>query len=163
MKAILMKCACILLAFSALICCALFAGCSSPSEAVITPVETTAPQTMPVAVTTSQPVPTATLDLVVTLPPEQFVDLQLTKDRTDSTIHLLYNGGKGEVFVQAIHMVATLSDGTVIDRTMDAGQKPRRGDEIIIVGTRGTDRCEVYVTSGGKVYKVIDEQITSMK
>jgi hypothetical protein len=118
---------------------------------------------MPVAVTTSQPVPTATLDLVVTLPPEQFVDLQLTKDRTDSTIHLLYNGGKGEVFVQAIHMVATLSDGTVIDRTMDAGQKPRRGDEIIIVGTRGTDRCEVYVTSGGKVYKVIDEQITSMK
>ena len=106
MKAFLMKCACILLAFSALICCALFAGCSSPSEAVITPVETTVPQTMPVAVT-SLPTPVATLDLVVTLPPEQFVDLQLTKDRTDSTIHLLYNGGKGEVFVQAIRMVAT--------------------------------------------------------
>ncbi|MFA5222327.1 MAG: hypothetical protein WC391_08590 [Methanoregula sp.] len=46
---------------------------------------------------------------------------------------------------------------------MDAGQKPRRGDEIIIVGSRGSDRSEVYVTSSGKEYKVIDESIMSYR
>ncbi|MFA5222328.1 MAG: hypothetical protein WC391_08595 [Methanoregula sp.] len=76
-----MKCPYILLAFSALICCALFAGCTSPSEVAITPVETTGPQTATTAAVTSPPTPITTLDLVVTLPPEQFVDLQLTKDR----------------------------------------------------------------------------------
>lgn len=161
MKAFPMKCACFLLAFSALICCALFAGCSSPSQAVITPVETAVPQTTTVA--TSPPTPTATLDLVVTLPPEQLVDLQLTKDRTDGTIHLLYNGGKGEVYVQKIRMRVTLSDGTVLDREMDSGQKPRRGDEIVVQGTRQGDRCEVYIISGGKEYKIIDESIMSMR
>ncbi|MEN6444130.1 MAG: hypothetical protein ABFC71_10320 [Methanoregula sp.] len=158
-----MKCPYILLAFSALICCALFAGCTSPSEVAITPVETTGPQTATTAAVTSPPTPITTLDLVVTLPPEQFVDLQLTKDRTDGTIHLLYNGGMGEGYVQSIRMVVTLSDGTVINRVMDAGQKPRRGDEIIIVGSRGSDRSEVYVTSSGKEYKVIDESIMSYR
>jgi hypothetical protein len=94
---------------------------------------------------------------VDTLPPEQFVDLQLTKERPDYTLHLLYNGGKGEISVQKIMMKVTLSDGQVIEQYMNDGQrKPRRGDELVIQGTRGSDRVEVFVTSAGKTYKALD-------
>lgn len=158
-----MKSTIILSVVAALVCCALFAGCTSPSEAVITPTETPTPVPTPVETMTTAPVPTATLDLVVTFPPEQYVDLQLTKDRTNNEIHLLYNGGKGEVYVSKIRMKTTLSDGTVVDRYMDDGQRPRRGDELVIQGTRGSDRCEVYVTSGGRVYKVMDQPIMNMR
>ena len=162
-----MKRAIILVAVAVLACCALIAGCTSPTAAEIKPVETTV--TMPsstitiTSVPTSAPTPVATIDLVVTMPPEQFVDLQLTKDRTNGEIHLLYNGGKGEIYVQKIQMRITLSDGTVINQYMDDGDKPRRGDELIIPGTRGSDRCEVYVTTGGKVYKIMDQQIMSVR
>jgi len=163
-KAIPMKRAIILTALVTLTCCALIAGCTSPTTAEIKPVETT------VAATTAIPPPTTitpvvTIDLIVTLPTEQFVDLQLTKDRTNGEIHLLYNGGKGEIGVQKIRMKVTLSDGRVIDQYMDDGNRPRRGDELVVPGTRGSgsDRCEVYVTSSGKVYKVKDELITSVR
>ena len=156
-----MKRALILAAFATLVCCALIAGCTSPTQAVITPAETTVVTLFTTSTPTLTPVPS--LDLVVTLPPEQFVDLQLTKDRTNGEIHLLFNGGKGEVFVQNIRMKVTRSDGTIIDQYMDDGQKPRRGDELVIGGTRGTDRCEVYVTTGNKVYKVIDQTITTVR
>ena len=49
---------------------------------------------------------------VETLPLEQFVDINVEKERPDATIHLLYNGGKGEIFVQNIMMRVTRSDGT---------------------------------------------------
>ena len=99
-----------------------------------------------------------------TLPSEQFVDLQLTKERPDFTLHLLYNGGKGEVFVQNILMKVTLSDGTVVQQYMDDGtRQPRRGDELVIQGTRGSDRVEVFVTSAGRTYKVLDKpMLTSL-
>jgi hypothetical protein len=161
-KAFPMKYALILAACAALICCALFAGCTSPSQAVVTPAETTVVPATP-EVTAALPAPTATLDLVTPLPPEQYVDLQLTKDRTNGEIHLLYNGGKGEIYVQKIRMKTTLSDGTIIDKYMDDGQKPKRGDELVIEGTRGSDRCEVYVLTAGKTYKVIDQPIMSMR
>jgi hypothetical protein len=93
-----------------------------------------------------------------TLPPEQYVDLQLNKERPDYTLHLLYNGGKGEAFVQYILMKATLSDGTVVQQYMNDGtRRPRRGDELIMQGTRGNDRVEVFVTSAGRTYKVLDQ------
>ncbi len=158
-----MKRAIILAAFAMLACCALIAGCTSPTQAVITPAETTV-VTLPATPAPLLPVtPVATLDLVVPLPPEQFVDLQLTKDRTNGEIHLLYNGGKGEIYVQKIRMKVTLSDGRIIDQYMDDGQKPRRGDELVIGGTRGSDRCEVYVTSSNKIYKVMDQPLISMR
>jgi hypothetical protein len=163
MKAIPMKHAIILAAFAMLACCALIAGCTSQPQTVITPAETTV-ATLFATPTPLPPVtPVATLDLVVPLPPEQFVDLQLTKDRTNGEIHLLYNGGKGEVYVQNIRMKVTLSDGTVIDQYMDDGQKPRRGDELVIGGTRGSDRCEVWVTTSNAIYKVMDQPIMSMR
>jgi hypothetical protein len=139
-----------------LVLCALFAGCTSPTQAEIKPVETTmlptAVPTTPISTVVATPVP------VETLPAEQYVDLQLSKERPDYTLHLLYNGGKGQGFVQNILMKATLSDGKVVEQYMNDGQRrPRQGDEIVIQGTRGSDRVEVFVTSAGRTYKVLDQ------
>jgi len=88
------------------------------------------------------------------------VDLVLSKQRPDSSIHLLYNGGKGEVAVQNIMMKVTLSNGQVVQQLMNDGdRKPRRGDELVIEGTRGTDFVQVYLTSNGKTYKIIEEPL----
>ena len=142
--------------------CALFAGCTSPTLAEIRPAETT---TLPT------PVPTTSFVAVIetpvpveTLPAEQYVDIQLSKERPDYTLHLLYNGGKGQAFVQNILMKATLSDGQVVEQFMNDNQRrPRQGDEIVIQGTRGIDRVEVFVTSAGRTYKVLDQlMITHM-
>jgi len=153
MKYAKLAAACIALFF-----CALFAGCTSPTQAQIQPVDT--------AVTTSVPETTATvvettttLESVVPLPAEMYVDLQLTKDRPTSSIHLLYNGGKGEIFVQSVRMKVTRSDGTVTDELLDGGIRPKRGDELVVQGTRTGDHCEVWVTTSGKIYKVIDQNL----
>ena len=125
------------------------------------------PQPAPVPLLTATPAPAATTAPVARstpehlqiLPPRQQVDLQLTKDRTYSEIHLLYNGGGGEMFIRSVMMRVTRSDGQVIEQVMSDGKKPGRGDEIIVQGTRGSDRCEVYVTSAGTTYKVKDESL----
>ncbi|MFA4825061.1 MAG: hypothetical protein WC593_07860 [Methanoregula sp.] len=151
-----MKCTLFLLAALVLALCALSAGCTSPTQAEITPVATPTP--LPTLVTTSVATVVSTPVAVDTLPPEQFVDLQLTKERPDFSLHLLYNGGKGEIFVQNIMMRVTRSDGQVIEQYLnDMQRKPRRGDELIIQGSRGSDRVEVFVTSAGKTYKAIDK------
>jgi hypothetical protein len=146
------------------ILCAVFAlgvlvaacGCTgtqqAPPATPVPPTETSAPATAP-------PVPAATPESLQTLPYSQEIDLQLTKDRTYSEISLLFNGGKGELFTQKIMMRVTRSDGQVIEQVMSDGKKPRRGDEIVVQGTRGSDRCEVYVTSAGTTYKVIDKPV----
>jgi predicted secreted protein len=63
------------------------------------------------------------------------------------------------MFTQKVMMRVTRSDGTQEVQYMRDGQKPRQGDEIVIRGTRGSDRCEVYVTSSGTMYKVKDESL----
>ncbi len=128
-------------------------GCANTPQA---PPVTQPPTTAPPA-TTAVPVMTATPEPLRTLPSEQDVDLALTKDRTISEIRLLYNGGKGEIFTQNVMMRVTRSDGQVIEQVMSDGKKPKRGDEIVVQGTRGSDRCEVYVTSAGTTYKLKDE------
>jgi hypothetical protein len=148
-----------MLAFFGLVVCALFAGCTSPTGAEIRPADTTGPTlppTLPTSAVTVMPTPLP----VETLPTEQYVDLVLSKQRPDSSIHLLYNGGKGEVYVQNIMMKATLSNGQVIQQYMnDGNRKPRRGDELVIEGTRGTDVVQVYLTSAGRTYKLIEEPL----
>jgi hypothetical protein len=157
-----MKYANLVAACIALFFCALFAGCTSPTQAQIQPVDTTV--TTPVPETTATVAETTTtLESVVPLPAEMYVDLQLTKDRPTSRIILLYNGGKGEIFVQSIRMKVTRSDGTVADELMDGGIRPQRGDELIIQGTRTGDNCEVWVTTSGKVYKIIDENLYAIQ
>jgi hypothetical protein len=149
----------VILAFLGLVLCALFAGCTSPTGAGIqTPVTTvpSLPPTLPISEVTVIPTPLP----VETLPAEQDVDLVLSKQRPDSSIHLLYNGGKGEVFVQNIMMKVTLSNGQVVQQYLnDGNRKPRRGDELVIEGTRGTDLVQVYLTSAGRTYKVKEEPL----
>jgi len=162
MKAISMKYT-MLIVLSGLVLCALIAGCTSPTGTEIQPVATTPPaQYSPATVSPSTATAISTPVTVDTLPSEQLVDLQLTKERPDSSIHLLFNGGKGQVVVQKILMRVTRSDGQVVESVMNDGtRKPRQGDEIIIQGTRGNDRAEVFVTSAGKTYKVLDQPIIS--
>jgi hypothetical protein len=132
-------------------------GCmNTPQPPPVTPL----PTATPLPPTPAPPLVTSTPEPLQTLPFRQQVDLQLTKDRTYSEIHLLYNGGGGEMFIQSIMMRVTRSDGQVIEQAMSGGKKPNRGDEIIMQGTRGSDRCEVYVsTTSGITYKVKDESL----
>lgn len=153
-----MKYPIILSATVMLVVCALLAGCTSPTASELKPAETAVPTTIPPTLSTSVATVVATPNEVQTLPSEQFVDLVLSKQRPDSSIHLLYNGGKGEIAVQNILLRVTLSNGEVIEKYMnDGNRKPRRGDELIIEGTRGADRAEVFITVSGKTYKIKDE------
>jgi hypothetical protein len=132
-------------------------GCmNTPQPAPAPPL----PAAPPAPEVTTAPVATSTPEPLQTLPYRQQVDLQLTKDRTYSEIHLLYNGGGGEMFIRSVMMRVTRSDGQVIEQVMSDGNKPKRGDEIVVQGTRGSDRCEVYVTTtSGITYKVKDESL----
>jgi hypothetical protein len=159
MKALSMQKTLVMLTFFGLVFCALFAGCTSPTGVEIKPTMTPVPTFPPTVRTTDFPAILTPLP-VETLPEEQFVDLVLSKQRPDSSIHLLYNGGKGEVFVQNIMIKVTLSNGQVVQQYMNEGnRKPRRGDELVIEGTRGTDFVQVYLTSAGRTYKVKEESL----
>ena len=155
-----MNSALIPLLLACLVLCALCAGCTSPTDAYLRPAITPSPPVTETPATTLAT--TATPERLETLPPEQYVDVQVTKERPDYTLHLVYNGGKGEINIQNVLMRATLSDGTVIEQYLNNNERhPRRGDELIVKGTRGSDRVEVYVTSGGRSYKVFDEPLVT--
>jgi hypothetical protein len=159
-KALFMKSTIILWVSLGLCLCALSAGCTSPAPAEIKPVETTVPPltTIPTSAATVISTPLA----VETLPIEQYVDINVEKQRPDATIHLLYNGGKGEIFVQNVMMRVTRSDGTVEEKFLNDGtRKPKRGDELIIQGTRNVDQVAVFLTSAGKTYKIYDKPLAS--
>jgi hypothetical protein len=93
------------------------------------------------------------------LPAERQVNLLLTKDRPTSEIHLLFQGGPGEIYVTRIIMRVYTSDVAYQEYIMSKGSKPIPGDEIVAPGTRSGDRCEVFVISAGSRYKVIDERV----
>ncbi len=153
-----MKCSLILLVLAVFLFCALFAGCTSPTGTGIkTPAPTTTVPLPPPTTSTSTATVVSTPAAVQTLPAEQYVDVQVYKQRPDATIHLVYNGGRGEIFVQNIMMRVTLSTGQVNERYMnDGARKPRRGDELVMSGTRDTDRVAVFLTSAGVTYKIYD-------
>ena len=157
-----MKCTVILAVTLALLFCALSAGCTSPTQAEIKPLETTIstppPQTTSASSSTATVVSTPVA--VETLPAGQDVNIQVEKQRPDATIHLLYNGGEGEMFVQNIMMRVTRSDGVVEEQYLnDKTRKPRRGDELVMAGTRGSDQVVVFLTSSGKTYRIYDKPL----
>jgi len=154
-----MKSIIILLVSLGLILCALSVGCTSPTQAEIKPVETTVPTPLP---TTPPSMVTSIPAAIGTLPVEQYVDIHVEKQRPDATIHLLYNGGKGEIFVQSVMMRVTRSDGIVEEKFLnDDTRKPRRGDELVMDGTRGVDQVAVFLTSAGTTYKIFDKPLVS--
>jgi hypothetical protein len=142
--------------------CTFFSGCTTGfgTETPATTVPTTEPlkpTTITVVVTPSTTVPT--IEPVRTIPPEQQVSLVLTKDRPTSEIHLLYQGGPGDMFATRVMMRVYSSDTVYTEYIMSNGRKPVLNDEIVAPGTRGGDRCEVFVISSGTRYKVRDETV----
>jgi outer membrane cobalamin receptor len=157
-----MKITPILLAAAVLVVCALSAGCTSPTQVEISPAETTVVTTQPPSTSTASVTVVSTPLAIETLPAEQSVDIVVYKQRPDATIHLVYNGGMGEIFVQNVMMRVTGSDGQVNERYLNDGtRKPRRGDELVMDGTRGSDRVAVFLTSAGKTYKIYDEPLAN--
>lgn len=154
----------ILITALAVILCVLVAGCTSTSAPA--PAATPAPTPEPTTVVTTVPVPTATaaptIEPVRMLPTAQQVSLALTKDRPTSEIHLLYEGGPGDVFTQKVTMRVYSSETEYKEYVMNNGKKPAAGSEIVAKGTRGSDRCEVFILSSGTRYKVIDEPVIAM-
>ena len=126
---------------------------------LVTPTPTLTPNPTPVTTTlaTLTPVPIPTTEFIQVMPNDQQVNVLLTKDRPTSEIHLQYQGGPGERFTNKILMRVYASDGTYTEYVMSNGNKPLPGDEIIVPGTKGNDRCEVFVISAGVRYKVLDE------
>ena len=109
-KGFLMKWTIVLLTTSVLLLCVFFAGCTSPSEARIRPFETPVlPIPSPIITTPSTSTVVSTPQALETLPYEQTVDIDVTKQRPDATIHLIFNGGIGEEYVQSIMMRVTRS------------------------------------------------------
>ena len=141
--------------------CVLSSGCttSSGTNTAATTVPTPVPTTEPVIVTPPPPAPlaTPTTESVQIMPNERQVYVLLTKDRPTSEIHLLYQGGPGEIFVNKIFMRVYTSDSFYQEYVMSDGKKPLPGDEIVAPGTRKPDRCEVFVISSGTRFKVMDE------
>lgn len=143
--------------------CVLAAGCTLPGSAPApVPAQTPSATALPVA-TTIVPVVTTPSDPdagpLQPLSAPQQVNLDLTKDRPTSQIHLLYQGGAGDVQLQGITMHVYRADGSFTEYLMDDGRKPGSGDEIVATGTRDGDRCVVYVNMAGTRYKVIDENV----
>lgn len=149
-----------------LLLCVCFAGCTdssgTPGPAITAPEPSPSPSptpvTIPVTVTTTPP-PVPTVELIQRLPAERQVNLVLTKDRPTSEIHLLYQGGPGEIYVNRIMMRVYSTMTEYREYIMSNGRKPIPGDEIVAPGTRQGDRCEVFVISAGTRYKVMDEDV----
>jgi hypothetical protein len=158
-----MKCTVILVAALGLVLCALSAGCTSPTQVEIKPLETTVPTPPPTTTTSSSTATVVSTPVAVeTLPAGQDVDIQVEKQRPDASIHLLFNGGEGEMFVQNIMMNVTRSDGSSEEKYLNDGtRKPRRGDELVMAGTRGSDQVVVFLTSSGKTYRIFDKPLVS--
>jgi len=155
----------ILIASLVILLCVLSMGCTSSSGTntpettqptpVLTPLSTPVPTAEPVTIATPVPIPTT--ERIQVMPSDQQVNVLLTKDRPTSEIHLQYQGGPGERFTNKIMMRVYASDGTFTEYVMSNGKKPLPGDEIVAPGTKTNDRCEVFVTSAGVQYKVLDE------
>jgi hypothetical protein len=151
-------------ACSAIFFSALFAGCTSPTQAEIPPVGT--PVVTPAGTTLTVAPVTTTAEPVVLLPANQMISLSLTKDRPTGKITLQCSGGPGMSSAQVIDLTVTRADGTVEDKQLtndnDIGQISSDA-AITLPGTLdGTDRAQVHVTIGGKTYQVIDENVTSV-
>ena len=145
--------------------CVFSAGCTTGSgpDTTATPLATPIPvqslTTKPVIATPPPATPSAapTTELIRSMPGDQQVTVLLTKDRPTSEIHLQYQGGPGERFINSVMMLVYTTDTEYQEFTMSEGKKPLPGDEIVVPGTRGKDRCEVFVISAGVRCKVLDE------
>jgi hypothetical protein len=135
-----------------------------------TPVPTTAEPTpvgtVTVVPTTAPPTPTPTPTPALKPEPTQDlpkgIDIYIYVDRKnpdDATVPVRYDGGPGRNAIANITAMIVRSDGAIEYRYLDLKTVP---SEVLLPGTRGTDRVEVFVTvfGIGKTYKIIDQQVS---
>lgn len=88
------------------------------------------------------------------IPDNNAVTVTVKEKVYDGTIPVVFSGGKGQNLVSAIDVTLYTSDGRVV--TAKIGTK--KEDEVILQGTKQTDRVVVYVSEmNGQRYKVADE------
>jgi hypothetical protein len=152
---------------------ALLPGISSP--AVVPPPlpAPTAPTTSPTPVPTQTrekidsiavtPTPSAVMTTPVpgptdTLPKGTEVYIYAGhKNPDDATVPVRFDGGPGRNVIKRCTAQLTRSDGKVVSEDLDCTKTP---SEILLQGSRDTDRLEVFVTQWtGKTYKIIDELV----
>jgi hypothetical protein len=135
-----------------------------------TPPVTAAPPTMEVTpppvpadtvvpeVTVPTTVPTPTLDPHVPLPTDpmpanQVVYFDVQKDQVNKEITILFQRGPGENLISFADVRVTYPDGSVATGML----KPSQGNELVLKGSKGTDRVEVIAHMySGKSYRVWD-------
>jgi len=92
---------------------------------------------------------------IQTLPHGQNVTVQVNeKDTSYATITVIFSGGEGQIYVRDILVKVTRGDGVEVP---PEHLPPMKGAEVTILGSRETDRIEVYVQlDTGEWYKIID-------
>jgi hypothetical protein len=139
----------------------LAAGCSQPvvQPATPTPTQTQEPGT-------SVATPGETIGPEVTTPPyiegpipsqyEVTVQVDRNTVATDPTITIEFRGGKGINFVSTLDVMVITSDGRVLQESL---YKPQVNDKVVMQGSMGTDRVQVFVTLvTGDRYMIKDEE-----
>jgi len=95
------------------------------------------------------------------LPPATSVDIGIDKDRVYNTITVTFIGGPGQALVSNILVRVTTSEGLVQQKNLPVNAAGiGTGASVDLKGTRGSDRVEVFVTQGGVMYKLRDENVT---
>jgi len=139
----------------------LAAGCSQPAvqPATPTPTQTQATGT-PVATPGETGGPEVTTPPYVEGPIPSQYEVKVQVDRntvaTDPTITIEFRGGKGINFVSTMDVMVITSDGRVLEESV---YKPQVNDKVVMQGSTGTDRVEVFVTMvNGDRYKIHDAE-----
>ncbi len=96
---------------------------------------------------------------VTDLPSANAIDIGIEKDRVYNTITVTFIGGPGQVLVKNILVRVTTSDGNVEQKNILIGNQVSTGASVDMKGTQGSDRVEVFVTLGGIMYKLKDENM----
>ena len=133
-----------------------------------TPVVTTSPPTPVPATTLVTPSVTTTTQEpdpypkeITYLPPATAVDIGIDKDRVYNTITVTFVGGPGQALVSNILVRVTTSEGLVQQKNFPTNAAGiGTGASVDLKGTKGSDRVEVFVTQGGVMYKLRDENVT---
>ncbi|MDD1676356.1 MAG: hypothetical protein LUQ40_01315 [Methanomicrobiales archaeon] len=149
-----------------LVAIVLVAACTGTSNGTQTPTATPVGTTIPTSVRTTLP-PTTGTSLTPgptdVMPPNLQAEFQVDqKDPIYAQVKVTYRGGTASTHITHIDVRFTLADGTVISKTIpeSGNRKVQVGDEVIMQGTRFTDRLQVTVTlDNGVVYRVIDQLV----
>jgi hypothetical protein len=92
-----------------------------------------------------------------TLPGESRLIVEADKNAITAEVNVLFEGGNAQGTVMDNRVILTRSDGTVIEGKLDFS---RMLSEVVLQGTRGTDRLQVIVTlHSGSTFTIVDKLI----